>query len=71
MLKFKLLAPHIPMRIFPVQVENQRAGALIMWEPCRIERKESGKVIVAGSQTRVVPIGGHERHREQRSACLG
>ena len=41
-----------------LRVENKSGNALLLWEPCRIERKETGRIIVAGTQQRVMTLRG-------------
>jgi hypothetical protein len=47
-----------PTRLQTLTVENRSASTLLLWQPCRIERKETGRIIVAGSSTRTLVLMG-------------
>jgi hypothetical protein len=46
------------MRNAILSIENKGGSALLLWEPCRIERKETGRIVVGGSQNKALPLRG-------------
>jgi hypothetical protein len=51
--------PHMLFTGPPVlTIRNNGSGALLVWEPCRTERKETGRIVVGGIQTKVRPLSG-------------
>ena len=57
-LKITLLGSSADWMHVPLLFDNRGGGAIVIWEPGRIERKETGKVTVGGTRVQALAIAG-------------
>jgi hypothetical protein len=57
-LKITVLSSSAHRMHVPLLFDNQGGGAIVIWEPGRIERKETGRVTVGGTRVQALAVAG-------------